>query len=657
MLFAYSAGAERYHGTFCMDSGNNTVYHFEGFDLDSGRRLLMRDSEIVALSPKAFDILLYLVQRRGELVSKDELMKQVWPDSFVEENNLTVNMTLVRRALGEKRGENRFVVTVPGRGYLFAAPISLNGTETAVTEPNIASVTTASAAELTTSTPFPHRRSLILVLGVLVLAALAIGAWWFFRRPVSTPPANQIRTLAVLPFRPLAPNEQDAILGVGMADALIAKLSDLRRVTVRPTSAIAKYTAGNTDLLAAGRELNVDAVLDGKLQRSGDVLRITVQLVRVSDNAPLWASTFDTKETDLFALQDSISAQVADSLAFRLNDDERQRIARHSTDDPEAYKLYLNGLYQLNKRTLQSAERAREYFDQAIQRQPNYAAAWAGLGDTYMILGNQEALLGSRSPLEYIPKSKAALQKALSLDASLAEAHATMAWVSIWETGEITVSQEDLRKALAQNPELANAHHYNGLLLMIRGRFDEALSEMRKAQAIDQFSLIYNLNIATVLFRTKRYDEAEVQCRKTMELDPNFARAHWLLGLIYEQRGKYTEAIASLRRAVELSGNGTLARASLAHALAKSGVRPEAEKLLAELIARRREQYVAPDYLAMIAGALGEKERAFQFLEEGLIDRPFSIFQLGIEQRFDDLRVDPRFAAVETRTRAPRSVP
>lgn len=646
-----------------MASDNNTVYHFDGFDLDSGRRLLSKDGETVALSPKAFDILCALVERRGDLVSKDELMKQVWPDAFVEDNNLTVNMTAIRRALGEKRGENRFIVTVPGRGYRFAAPVSLNGAgaKTEVNAPVQAPASTASVSSTElVSAPKNNQRWIVRgLIGIILLAAIGVGGWMLVRRwnrgPATEP--GKIRTLAVLPFRPLAPNEQDAILGVGMADALIAKLSGMRRITVRPTSAIAKYAAGNADVLGAGRELNVDAVLEGKLQRSGEVLRITVQLVRVSDNSPLWVGTFDTKETDIFALQDSISAQVADSLAFRLNDDERQRIARHATDDPEAYKLYLNGLYQLNKRTLASAERAREYFDQAIQRQPNYAAAWAGLGDTYMILGNQEALLGARSPAEYMPKAKAALEKALSLDNSLAEAHATMAWVSIWETGEITVPQEDLRRALALNPELANAHHYNGLLLMIRGRFDEALSEMRKAQAIDQFSLIYNLNIATVLFRAKRYDDAEVQCRKTLELDQNFARAHWLLGLINEQRGRYPEALVALRRAAELSGNGTLARASLAHALVKSGNRTEAEKILNELTAQATEQYIAPDYLAMIYGALGDRDRAFEYLEKALVDRPFSVFQLNIEQRFDDLRTDPRFAALEQRTKLPRTAP
>lgn len=631
-----------------MRSSDSVVYTFEEFRLDPGRQILSRGDESVSLPPKAFEILLLLVESEGRTVSKNELMEKVWPDTFVEENNLTVNMTQIRKALGEKRGENRFVVTVPGRGYRFAAAVQAEKD----TPHGI-------AAENKPEKTGPAPRSLRVagVFLVVVLVIFGVAGWLIFK-PGLTPPqaadVTQVKKLAVLPFTPFAASEQDSILGMGMADALITKLSGIRRITVRPTSAIAKYAVAQTDPITAGRDLDVEAVLDGKIQRSGDALRISVQLIRVADNAPLWAESFDTRETDLFALQDSISAQVAESLALKLNDEEKNRIARHSTNDPEAYKLYLNGVYQLNKRTLDASRRSVSYFDQAIEKQPDYALAYAGLGDAYVMLGNQEALLGAESPNENIPKAKAALKKALSLDSSLAEAHASYAWVSIWETGDIVVSQEDLRRALELKPDLANAHNYNALLLMIRGRFDEALAEVKKAQEIDQFSLIYNLNIGTVLFRAKRYDEAEAQCRRTLELDPNFARSYWLLGLIDEARGKYPEAIVSLRRSVDLSGDGTLAKASLAHALAKSGNRAEAEKILLELTADNSARYTAPDSIAMVYGALGEKDKAFTYLEKALADRPFSMLQLEIEQRFDDIRQDPRFKVIVEKMKEPR---
>jgi DNA-binding winged helix-turn-helix (wHTH) protein/tetratricopeptide (TPR) repeat protein len=624
-----------------MKQAISSIYRFDAFRLDAGRRLLLKGDEVVALPPKAFDILLFLVLSEGRVVEKEDLMRYVWEDAFVEDNNLTVNMTAVRKALGEKGGENKFVVTIPGRGYRFAPAVTEDDETESV--PGLASRKTATKW----------------IAAALAIAILAGTGSWLYLRATSAPPTvnnGQVRTLAVLPFRPLAASEQDTILGLGMADAVISKLNNTRRVTVRPTSAIAKYAAGNPDMLAAGRDLSVDAVLDGRMQRSDDTLRISLQLVRVSDNLPLWTGTFDTKEKDIFALQDSISTQVAESLALRLNDEERRRLSSHSTENSEAYKLYLNGIFQLNKRNLQSAERSIEYFNQAIEKQPDYAPAYAGLGDAYVMLGNQEALLGAQAPAGNVVRAKAALEKALSLDESLADAHATMAWISIWETGDITLSEQNLRRALELNPVLAIAHNYSALLKMTRSEFDDALSELEKARDIDRFSLVYNLNIANVLYRARRYDEAEAQCRKTLELDPNFARAHWQLGLTLEGRGNYAEAITELRRAAELSGGGPLARASLAHALAKSGNRAEAIQILNDLLANSEKRYIAPDSIAMIYTALGDKNKAFAYLEKALAERPFSMFQLGIEQRFDDIRSDPRFAVIENKLKEKRPV-
>ena len=649
-----------------MSQQNSIVRRFGEFRLDAGRRLLFKNAALVALPPKAFEILRFLVESGGQLVEKTELMREIWQDSFVEDNNLTVNMTLIRRALGEKRGENRFIATIPGRGYRFVADVFED--EAAEDFPVIEEITTTdvfigeefseTAAESVVNPPIsaslpPARKTDFfarhrLPVAALILTILLGGVVYFALTPRRIENPAQIQTLAVLPFKPLAMNEQDAIFGMGMADAVIAKLSRIKRVAVRPTSAIVKYAAQNKDLTTVGTELNVEALLDGKIQRNGDKLRVSVQLIRVSDNAPLWTKTFDAKESDVFALQDSISEQVADSLALKLNDTERRQIGKHPTDNPEAYKLYLNGIYQLNKRSIASVKLAISYFEQALEEQPDYALAYAGLGDAYVMIGNQEALLGALSASENMPKAKSALTKALNLDESLAEAHSSMAWVSIWETGDIVISIKDLNRALELNPNLALAHNYNGLLKMCRSEFDEALLEMRKAQRIDQFSLIYNLNIATVLFRARRYGEAAAQARKTLELDPNFARAYWLLGLIYEQEENFPEAVSALGRAVEISGGGTLAKAALAHAYAKSGNRAEAEKRLGALLAESHEKYVAPDSIAMIYAALGNREKAFFHLERAVAERPFSMFQLGIEQRFDEIRRDPRFRKIQS---------
>lgn len=634
-------------------SQKSFVYRFGEFRLDVGRRLLFKGEETVLLPPKAYEILQLLVESDGRLVEKKELMQKIWHDSFVEDNNLTVNITIIRKALREKSGENKFILTVPRSGYRFIAEVTkeeTNSIEITNAPENSSEISQLSIAQtLKTSHPPTNsrRQFLFSVLAVFVILIFSGFAYWSFAsKKIESP--SQIKTLAILPFKPLVISEEDVILGVGMADTVISKLTSIKRITIRPTSAIAKYATQKQELNVIGNELGVDALLDGNIQRTGDKLRVSVQLIRVSDGSPLWASTFDARESDIFALQDSISSQVADSLALKLNNEERQQINKHSTQNPEAFKLYLNGIFQLNKRTLESTKRSISYFEAAIEKQPDYALAYSGLGDAYIMLGNQEALLGGQSPRENIPKAKSALNKALNLDNSLADAHASMAWISIWETGNDTISIQNLNRALELNPNSVNARHYLALLYLIRGEFDAALVEMRKAQEVDQFSLVINVNIATILLRQKRYQEAEEQSLKNLELDPNFPRVHWVYGLVLEQQGKYNEAIAAFQKAIELSNGGTLAKSSLAYAYAKNGNRAESEKLLTDLITKSNENYIAPDPIAAVYTALGDKENAFLYLEKAVKERQFSMFQLEIEQRFDEIRSDSRFKKIQS---------
>lgn len=645
----------------------SSIYRFDNFKLDAARRLLFKDEELVTLPPKAYEILLFLVKSGGRIIEKSELMKEIWQDSYVEDNNLTVNITLIRKALNEKSGENKYIVTVPRRGYRFVAEIKEDASlkRSTVTEEseeinvdkeaeilNTNSETSQKPQKLNSLVASKNktvsRRNIALSAVFISLLIVCSGFiyWNFAAKRIENP--SQIHTLAVLPFKSLIPSEQDAILGIGMTDTIIGKLSGIKRITVRPTSTIIKYAVQKKDLNVIGNELGVDALLDGNIQRTGDKLRVSVQLVRVSDGSPLWADAFDAKESDIFALQDSISTQVADSLALRLDDSERRQINKHSTENAEAYKLYLNGVFQLSKRTLESAKRSIAYFEQATEIQPDYAQAYAGLGDAYIMLGNQEALLGGLSPRENIPKAKSALTKALNLDDSLSEAYASMAWVSMWETGESSLASQNLHHALQLNPNSVNAHHYTALLLMSQKEFDQALIEMQKAREIDQFSLVINVNIGTILLRQRRYPEAEAQCRKTLELDPNFPRTHWVLGLVLEQEKRFDEAITEFERAVELTNGGTLAKSSLAHAYAKKGNKQEAEKILAELISKSNENYVSPDAVAAVYTALRNTDKAFEYLEKAVAERQFSMFQLGIEQHFDEIRADSRFQKIES---------
>src|SRR4030095_1773596 len=360
-------------------------YLFGPFRIDVAERLLRRDGESIPLTPKAFDLLLMLVENKGHLLEKDELMKMLWPNTFVEEANLSNNISQLRKALSMDP-VHQYIETVPRRGYRFIADV----TELSPT-PEIASGGHPDKAherkESIASISDASRQSTVFWFALAVVALLALGPVIYYFWPKKPVTQQPIRTIAVLPFKPLAADSSDESLEMGMADTLITRLSNLRQLIVRPASAVRKYTALDNDELAAGREQRVDAVLEGTIQKASDKIRVTVRLVRVADGALLWADQFDEKFTNLFAVQDSISERVAGALAVRLTGDEREVLTKHYTANTEAYQLYMRGRYFLNKSTEADCRRSIDYFQQAIDRDPNYALAYAGLADSYVQLG------------------------------------------------------------------------------------------------------------------------------------------------------------------------------------------------------------------------------------------------------------------------------
>jgi DNA-binding winged helix-turn-helix (wHTH) protein len=354
-----------------MNMQTTSLFEFGPFRLDTVRRLLLQDQAVVALPPKAFDTLLVLVENCDRVLEKSELMSVVWPNSFVEEANLTQTVSILRKALGERAGEHRYIVTVPGRGYRF-----------------VASVKQLAGAALIIER---HTRSQAVIEG---------------ESEANKPP----RTIAVLPFKPLGAGAADEYLGLGLADSLVTRLSNMRQIIVRPTSSILKYTGALQDPVAAGRELKVEAVLDASIRRSSDRIRVTVQLVSVRDEVSLWAGTFDERFTDIFALEDSISSQVVDALMLKLSGEEREQLAKHHTENAAAYELYLKGRYYWNKRTIEGTKKGVECFAQAIAIDQNYARAYAGLADCYTKLG--DVGITSIPPKEAFSKAKAAAARA-----------------------------------------------------------------------------------------------------------------------------------------------------------------------------------------------------------------------------------------------------
>lgn len=676
-------------------------YEFGPFRIDTRGRVLLLADKPTHLAPKAFDILLLLVENHGRVLSKDELMQTIWPDVIVEEINLARQISNLRKTLAQSGDAQDYIETVPKRGYIFTAPVQIttaqqqrtpSPTLVAVPPPVFAEIQFAAprepvATQVINSNPIlekkfapsdlepPHeKRALrapseklvslasetltpsqsyrlgkpISVMAAVVLLVIATLFWLTFRN-TEAPENLAIKSIAVLPFTPLDTQSNDEKLSVGLADALINKLSNIRAITVRPTSAILRFVNAKQDSLTAGRTLGVDALIEGNVQRADDKVRISVQLVRVSDGTPLWAETFDEQFTNVFAVQDSISQSVARTLAVKLNPDETRQLAKRHTQNPTAYRLYLQGRFHALKRTDEALQKAVTLYQQAVELDPNFALAYAGIADCYVALSMPESTLGGRSYQAVAAQAEAAAQKAVALDDTLSEAHAVMgAVIAINPTRR--GAEPEFKRALELNPNNSLACHYYTMHLLGNQRLPEALAQIKRAVEIDPLSLPYNTQLAMTLYRMRRDDEAIVQARRTLELEPSFARARWALGLSYEQKGLLKEALQELQQADAMAPNRPVLRASLAHALALAGQRAQAEKILSELSENSAKVYVSPVYIALIYTGLGEYEQAFAQLEKAYQEQSSSLGILPIEHRFDPLRADPRYQALIQRT-------
>jgi DNA-binding winged helix-turn-helix (wHTH) protein/tetratricopeptide (TPR) repeat protein len=588
-----------------MNQPANHSYEFGPFRLDAGERLLLRDGAVVQLTPKAFDLLLVLVEQHGHLLEKSELLKLVWPDTIVEEANLSYNISLIRKALSCGKNGQRYIETVPRRGYRFIAPVREQQSATAT--PDAAAVAQAR--------------------GVTPLSVI-------------------IKSIAVLPFKPIVASDRNEALEIGMADTLINKLSNLRHLVVRPTSAVRKYAALDQDPLAAGREQRVDAVLESSFQRSGEKIRVTVRLVQVSDGAALWAYRCDEDYTDVFAAQDIISEKVAGALMPGLTGAERKLLAKRYTDNFEAYQLYVKGHFFWDKRTEEGIEKSIEYFEQAIRLDPNYALAYAGLATTYVTSAYRQMVL----PAEADARAEAATREALELDEQLGQAHSALG-VLHFRHLEWSQGVREFERAIELNPSYATAHMWYSYYLMALGRFDQAIAEARRAQELDPLSLIINTQMGTPFFYMREYDRAIEQYRKALEIDPQFPPARYWLGRAYTQKGNYAEAIECLLPTVTANPRLKAYIMPLAYACAVSGQHGAALKLLDELRAPAEQRSVSAYYVALIYAGLGEPNQSFDWLERAYQECADGIIFLNVEPGFDGLRSEQRFQELLRRMR------
>lgn len=456
-------------------------------------------------------------------------------------------------------------------------------------------------------------------------------------------PVLNVGSVAVLPFHVLRVEEKaDEFLGLGMTDAIITKLSNIQRITVRPTSSIVKYSNGTHNILTAGQELNVGYVLDGRIQRAGDRVRVTVQLVRVRDGIPLWAAKFDENFTDIFGVEDSISEQVAHALVPRLTGEERELLLKRETENADAYQAFLKGRYHWNRFTAEDFGKALEQFLEAVRLDPRYAQAYVGVADYY----NWGAIFGNGPPHEYFPQAKAAAIKALELDDSLAEAHAALAFSTLCYDWDWNAAEAGFKRAIELNPNYAPAHQWYSNALAIQGRFREAISEIKRAQEINPLSMMDASIAGWTYYHARQYDLALAELQRSLETDRKFGNGYLMLGNVYERLGKFDEAIETTHRALEFMEGSIMPFWVLGYTLAASGRHAEARAVIAQLDELSQKRYVSPYYYALIYTGLGDSDKAFEWFDKAYENRDEWLIWLGTEPKLDELRSDPRFSGL-----------
>jgi DNA-binding winged helix-turn-helix (wHTH) protein/TolB-like protein/Flp pilus assembly protein TadD len=636
-----------------MGEQESNFYEFGRFRLDADERVLHRDQDLVPLTPKVFDILLALVERGGHIVEKDDLMKRVWPDTFVEEGNLTQNVSLLRKALGENPGSPQFIETVARRGYRFVATVKAgpeamdipaNGIGVAVGELNDAPLIEPVSSSLDVVEPNGHHsvkvdsagakpwsKKPLLVMGLAAVVIAAIGVFYFNRvGKAGAEAANPIDSIAVLPFVDEVGGSDAEYLNDKISDSLINSLSRLPKLRVVPRSVVANYKGKQIDPRQVGRELNVRAVVTGRVHRYGDTISIQADLIDLENVAQIWGQLYDRKLADMLLVQEDISRDIFENLRLKLNVGEKKQL--------EAYRSYLKGRNAWNKRTAEGLQQGIENFQQAIDTDPNFAPAYAGLADCYNML----VVYGASQPKDGFPKAKEAAIKALDIDESLAEAHTSLAFIKFrWDRDRVEAERE-FQQAIKLKPAYAPAHQWYSSFLVALERFDEAIAEAKRTEELEPLSFTASSHLGWIYYLAGQNDRAIEQCSKILELDPNSFPARRYRGLAYEQKGMYREAIDEFQKGVKVSGS-PLMLALLGHAYAASGQKDNAQQVLNELNDLQGRRYVSSYTVAAIYAGLGNKDQTFKWLEKAYEERDVWLMNLKVDPVFARMRSDKRF--------------
>lgn len=574
----------------------STIYEFGEFRLEAAQGRLLYQGKPVPLKPKILDLLLFLVERRGQLILKDVLMQEIWPDAVVEENNLTVSMSILRKTLGDESSRREFIETVPRRGYRFVAEV------TEIAPP-------PSAADAGQKLP-----------------------------QIELPAEEPIDSLAVLPLESQKKDSNVDYLSDGITESIINMLSRVPKLRVLACSTVLRFKAKEIDPQEVGQVLNVRTVMMIRVIRLGDKLIIRSELVRVSDGAQLWGEQYNRDPSDILAIQEEIARAITDSLKLKLTRRDQISLTKQSTHNSEAYNLYLRGRYFWNKYSKEWVLKAIETFRQAIKVDPNYALAHCGLADAYFRLSNLHF-----PPREVMPEAKDAALRALEIDENLAEAHSSLGLVKVYYDHDWIGAESEFRKALALNPDLVSAHQRFGNYLTFMGRFDESIRCYETALELDPFSLQINTNLATTYFLRGEYERAVEHLLKTGELEPNYMPVHFVLGCAYIQQGRLEEAIAEFQFIYKMDEEAYLALGFMGYAHALAGQRAEAETVLNILQDISQRKYVSPYSMLVIHLALGPPERVFELLRRLREERNDWLVWLKVSPELKSIRGNSEF--------------
>ncbi|HKW17270.1 MAG TPA: winged helix-turn-helix domain-containing protein [Terriglobales bacterium] len=616
-----------------MAISTSQAYEFGQFRLDPAERTLLRQGEAVALTPKVFDTLVYLVENSGRLITKDEFMKQVWADAFVEEATLAQSISQLRKALGDPN----VIETVPKKGYRFLQPVRT--IEVSAESISLNSISGEKEIKQKSGSASRSKRRGRIFAFVAVLTAVV--SFYFYQSSFHARPS--FRSLAVLPLQNLSGDPNQEYFADGMTDELITDLAQIHSLRVISHTSVIQFKHTQKTLPEIAEQLNVDAVVEGSVLRTGNNVRITAQLLDARRDQHLWATSYEREIANVLDLQRQMAKTIADQVNAKLTPAEGAALAEQHATNPAAYDALLTGRFLFNRRNPADTEKAINYFQKAVALDPNNAQAWAALAYANASLGSD---LGIASRAKVLPQAQAAIAKALVIDPNLAEAHTILAWIKLWYDWDWTGAEREFRRSLELNPNDSVAHREYSHYLQVRKRFDEALEENKRAIDLAPLDILPSIHLAWLYVDAREGAKAVEQSQHVLEMDPSFSGAYLMMANGYVLEGEWDEALAALKRVNNYPQD---VEAGVAYIRAASGDKTQAQAALLKLTEFSRQNYVSPVTFASCYAAMGERDKAFDWLEKAYKERAPGLISLEVNSGLDNLRADPRFHDLERR--------